>query len=290
MTHTNEIHALFTLIDDPDEEVFGAVSDRIVGLGSPIIPDLENLWENTPSESVQNRIELLIHRLHFTDLSEDIRQWSLSGHHDLLVGALLAARFQYPDLSAAPVMQEIEKVRRNIWLELNQYLTPLEQATIMTSILYSYYGLKGTETNYKEPQEFLLQKTLEARRGNQVSNGILYLILCERLDLPVRAVRIPKQFILGYLKPGYSDPRHPDPKQNIEFFIDPTSGLVFTHQDVSNYLERIAEPPSADIFRPQSNKQVVQQLLSQLGRCFDTEAQRYKQEELQQLVQLLDDN
>ena len=74
MDNTNEISALFNLIDDPDEEVFGAVSEKIVGYGKPIIPNLEHLWETTPNEAVQGRIELLIHRLHFRDLSEDFRQ------------------------------------------------------------------------------------------------------------------------------------------------------------------------------------------------------------------------
>ena len=141
MDNTNEISALFNLIDDPDEEVFGAVSEKIVGYGKPIIPNLEHLWETTPNEAVQGRIELLIHRLHYRDLSEDFRQWSISGHHDLMLGGLLACKFQYPDLSTTPVLQEIEKIRRNIWLELNNYLTPLEQINIVTSILYSYYGL-----------------------------------------------------------------------------------------------------------------------------------------------------
>ena len=69
-------------IDDPDEEVFGAVSNKIVDYGKTIIPSLEHLWETTISEEVQGRIELLIHRLHYTDLTEDFRQWGLSGHHD----------------------------------------------------------------------------------------------------------------------------------------------------------------------------------------------------------------
>ena len=202
METNKEISALFTLIDDPDEEVFGLVSNKIVDYGKNIIPNLEHLWETTPDEEIQNRIELLIHRLHFTDLTEDFRQWNLSGHHDMLLGAMLASKFQYPEISTTPVLQEIEKVRRNIWLELNNYLTPLEQINIVTSILYSYYGLKGGETNYKEPNEFLLHKTLEAKRGNQISNGILYLILCELLDIPVRAINIPKQFIVAYFKPG----------------------------------------------------------------------------------------
>jgi hypothetical protein len=41
-------------------------------------------------------------------------------------GALLVAKFQYPDLHTVPVIQEIEKIKRNVWLELNSFLTPLE--------------------------------------------------------------------------------------------------------------------------------------------------------------------
>ena len=68
MEESKEITALFHLIDDPDEEVFDAVSKKIVDYGKPIIPNLEHLWETTPSEETQARIELLIHRLHFRDL------------------------------------------------------------------------------------------------------------------------------------------------------------------------------------------------------------------------------
>jgi regulator of sirC expression with transglutaminase-like and TPR domain len=288
METNNEISALFTLIDDPDEEVFGAVSDKIVDYGKNIIPNLEHLWETTPNETTQNRIELLIHKLHYTDLTEDFRQWSVSGHHDLMLGAMLACKFQYPEVSTTPVLQEIEKVRRNIWLELNNYLTPLEQINIVTSILYSYYGLKGTETNYREPQEFLLHKTLEAKRGNQVSNGILYLILCELLDIPVRAIYIPKQFIIAYFKPGYSEENLPNPVNKIEFFIDPTSGQVFTHHDVENYFKRIAVPPVGAYFKPQKNKQVIRILLEEYGKCFDSEKDAFKREELLALAKMLE--
>lgn len=288
METNKEISALFTLIDDPDEEVFGAVSNKIVDYGKTIIPNLEHLWETTPNEAIQNRIEILIHRLHYTDLTEDFRQWSISGHHDLMLGAMLACKFQYPEVSTTPVLQEIEKVRRNIWLELNNYLTPLEQINIVTSILYSYYGLKGNETNYKEPQEFLLHKTLEAKRGNQISNGILYLVLCELLDIPVKAIYIPKQFIIAYFKPGYSEENLPNPVNKIEFFIDPTSGQVFTHQDVENYFKRIAVPPVGTYFKPLKNKQVIRMLLEELSKCFDTEKEGYKREELLDLAKLLD--
>jgi len=288
MEESKEISALFHLIDDPDEEVFDAVSKKIVDYGKPIIPNLEHLWETNPSEDVQNRIELLIHRLHYRDLTEDFHQWSISGHHDLMLGALLVSKFQYPELSTTPVLQEIEKVRRNIWLEFNNYLTPLEQINIVTSILYSYYGLKGGETNYMESNEFLLHKVLEAKRGNQISNGILYLILCELLDIPVKAIGVPKQFVIAYFKPGYSEENLPNPINKIEFFIDPTSGQVFTHKDVESYFKRIAVPATGTYFKPQTNKRIIQQLLEEMAKCFDDDKNRYKQTELIDLARFLD--
>jgi regulator of sirC expression with transglutaminase-like and TPR domain len=288
MKESREISALFKLLDDPDNEVFGAVSDKLLDYGKPIIPNLEHLWENSPDEQLQERIETIIHRLHYNDLTEDFRQWNLSGHHDMLLGALLVAKFQYPDLSMSPVQVEVEKVRRNIWLELNAYLTPLEQIRIVTGILYSYYGLKGTEINSAEPNEFFIQKVLESKRGNQLSCGIVYLILCELLDIPVKAINIPKQFVLAYFKPGYGQEDNKDYLSKIEFYIDPSSGMVFSHKDIESYFKRISVPPVPSYFKPMTNKKVIQYLLEETAKCFNSEKEKYKKDELMRLADLID--
>jgi regulator of sirC expression with transglutaminase-like and TPR domain len=288
MEETKEISALFKLIDDPDEEVFGAVKNKIVDFGKTIIPNLEHLWETTPNEHIQERIEMIIHRLHYKDLSEDFNQWSLAGHHDLLVGALLVSKFQYPDLATSATLLEVEKIRRNIWLELNNYLTPLEQIRIVTGILFSYYNLKGNEVVYTDVNEFLIHKLLESKRGNQLSNGILYLIICDLLDIPVKAIGVPKQFVLAYFKPGYSSETNEEYRDKIEFFIDPSNGMVFTHKDIDGYFKRISVPAVASYFKPLSNKKVIQHLLEETAKCFDNEKDGYKKGELQELVKLLD--
>ena len=205
-----------------------------------------------------------------------------------MLGAMLVSKFQYPDLATTPVLQEIEKIRRNIWLELNNYLTPLEQINIVTSILYSYYGLKGGEVNYQETNEFLIHKTLEAKRGNQLSNGILYLVLAELLDIPVKAISIPKQFVLAYFKHGYSDENLENPQEKVEFYIDPTSGQVFTHKDVASYFKRISTEANPSYFKPQNNRAVIRYLLEENSKCFTSEKDAYKQKELLDLANLLD--
>jgi regulator of sirC expression with transglutaminase-like and TPR domain len=291
MQENKEIKALFDLIDDPDEEVFTSVSDRIVTYGRGIIPNLENLWENTIGEEIQERIELLIHKLHYRDLTEDFLRWKTSTYQDLLTASLLVAKFQYPDLANAVVLQEIEKLRRNIWLELNSYLTPLEQVNVLTSILYSYYSLKGTEVGYQHPDEFLINKVIETKRGNAIANGILYLMLSELLDIPIRAINIPRQFVLAYIKPEFENDKDlpEDPSHRIEFFIDPVSGQVFTHKDVENYFKRISVQPISAYFKPVKHPRIIQTLLEEFGKCFEADKFSYKQKELLALAELLSD-
>lgn len=290
MEETREISALFHLIDDPDHDVFTTVSERIVSFGKPIIANLENLWENTPDEDVQERIELLIHRLHLRDLTAELLQWKNQPEQDLLMGALLVCKFQYPELMVASVMQDIEKIRRNIWLELNSYLTALEQTNVITTILYNYYNLKGVEVSYKEPNDFLLNKLLNSRRGNAISNGVLYLVMSELLDVPIRAINIPRQFILGYfdVEAGQWDTLPVNPSANIQFFIDPLAGQIFIHKDVETYFKKISVPSTASYFRPLSNQRIVQYLLEEFSKCFNEDKNRYKQAELMQLAALLD--
>ena len=289
MLENKEISALFHLIDDPDEEVFSTVTERIISHGRAIIPNLENLWENSPDENVQERIELIIHKLHFRDLLEEFTLWK-NGSSELLQGALLASRYNYPELIPTSTLQEIEKIRRNIWLELNSYLTPLEQINVISGILYSYYKLKGNEVTYDVPEDFQINKLIENKRGNAITNGILYLILCEMLDIPVHAINIPKQFILGYFDVDYNFPNPSKQKsEKINFFIDPLNGQVYSHKDVESYFKRISVPPVAAYYRQLNNKKIIQHLLEEFSKCFIDSKDILKKNDLFFLSKLLDD-
>lgn len=289
MVENKEINALFTLIDDPDEEVFGTVSNRIIDFGRGIIPNLEDLWENTLNEAVQERIELLIHRLHFTDLTADLKEWSESAYHDLLFGALLVAKFQYPDLHTTPVLQDIEKIRRNVWLELNSYLTPLEQANVLSSIVYNYYNLKGVEVNYNNPDEFFIHKVLETKKGNAITNGIIYQVLCDLLDINAKIINIPKQLIIAFYHSDYDPATYiGHPQEKIHFYVDGVNGQAYSHQDIENYFKRVAVPAIPAYYKPISHKRTIQVLIEETSKCFTLPSNEYKQKELMLLADLLD--
>jgi regulator of sirC expression with transglutaminase-like and TPR domain len=192
-------------------------------------------------------------------------------------------------LSAA-TMQEVEKIRRNIWLELNSYLTPLEQVNVVSGILYNYFKLKGGEVSYDIPEDFFINNVVEGKKGNAITNGILYLTICELLDIPVKAVNIPKQFILAYFDVEYGYPNPAGHVSNkINFYVDPLNGQIYTQKDVENYFKRISVPPTASFFKPLSNKRIIQYLLEELSKCYDDDKNRYKQNDLLFLSNLLEE-
>ena len=288
MQENKEIQALLKLIDDPDEIVYETVSNKIISFGKDIIPNLENYSETFVNAELQNRIESLIKRLHFEDIKEDFLKWS-SGTSDLLAGCLLLSKYVYPNMDATVIFKEIEKLRRNIWLEMNSYLTPMEQINVIGSIVYNYYKQKGIEINYENADGFILNKTLELRKGNAFGNGTLLLILCGLLDVPVYAINIPKQFILGYFDQHY-DVLNPKghASEKIKFYIDPVNGQMYSHKDVENYFKKMSLPPTSSFFKPFDNKSIMVLMLSELKKCFENEAQYLKIKEINSLIEMLE--
>jgi len=288
LQHNKEISALLRLIDDPDDEVFDSVAHKLLHYGKDIIPNLEQLWEITSDEAVQERIETLIHRVHFQNLQNDFHEWSKSKNPELFRGAILVAKYQYPDMNVSAVLTHFDQVRRNIWLELNNYLTPLEQINVFNSILYNYYKLKGHELTEREPKHFFINQVLESKQGNCYSLGILFLSLCELLDIPIFAVDIPRQFVFAYI-----DTLHhffnPDSEgvQQIQFYVDPLNGMVYTQKDVDSYLRKINARDRELYFAPLNTKRIIFKMLEELSLCYRYKRDEQKADEIQQLMRLL---
>lgn len=288
MWQNKEIAALLQLIDDPDEEVFDTVSAKILHYGKQIIPNLESLWEHTSDSSVQRRIEQLIHRVQFQDIQRDLLEWSQSRRQDVFRGAIIVARYQFPELNTPTVLAQFDQIRRNVWLELNAYLTPLEQLNVINSILYNYYKLQGHELTAREPRHFCINQLLESKHGNAFTLGVLYLSLCEVLDVPVFAVDLPRQFIFAYIETVHHFyATDSDGVQQIQFFLDPLNGMIYTQRDVDAYLHKINAHNSTDYHVPLTAAKVITRMLEELALCYRYKRDDEKADEIQQLIQVL---
>jgi hypothetical protein len=288
MQKVSEINALFKLIDDPDEEVFNTIADRLLVYGSPIIPDLEHLWENTLDEATLERIEMMIYKLRFQDLKEAFTKWNADPDASLFEGALLVTQFQFPELALDTLRHQMEKIRRNIWLELNNYLTPLEQANVIRNILYNYYQIKGVEVNYEKPEEFLIASPLQFKKGNAIANTLLYAELCQQLTIQAHFINIPKQCIIAFYASDW-DPEEivPNPQEFIQFYVEGTTGNAFSQKDLDQYMLRSNIAPKNAYYKPLTNAQIIKKHLIEFAKCFQSPTLQYKQKDLLELADLL---
>lgn len=292
MIPEKQLKALLHLLDDPDEEVTGAVISRILSFGSEAIPQLEKAWERSKDEAFQGRLETLIHRVHFSELSDDFRHWNAEEDPNLLQGAMLVSRYAYPGLNVEAMLAQFERIRLNAWLETNTYLSPIEQVNALNSILYGYYRLQGSELSRQSPTPFFLNALLDSRQGNAYTLGILYLALCERLDVPLFAVSIPQQFLLAYMdtyQPAFSAFEE-DLSRHIRFYVDPVNGNVYSPFDVAAYLHKTGAPPSLRYYLPLSARKILYQLLDALSRAYEHQKKPEKAAEIRLLRQLIEEN
>ncbi len=262
-----EVIALITLLDDPDEVIYSQVKDRFVILGPPAIPHLETAWENSFDAIMQKRIEIIIHTIQFEILQKALKKWALEEQEDLLKGILILSRYQYPDLDETKIRKDLDQIKQDVWLELNDDLTAIEKVKVLNHILFEVHQFSGNITNYHAPQNSFINNVLESKKGNPLMLSVLYMLICKELNIPIYGINLPQHFVLAYLNDNANliDVNNKTLSNNILFYINPFSkGLIFNQKDIDQFLKQLNLEAEAKYYIPCSNIEIVKRSLNNL--------------------------
>ena len=263
MVSHRELDALITLLDDPDEEVFSSVSDRLFGLGPSVVPYLEAAWERDLDPSLQPRIEALVNRIQVASALDDFSTWLEEDSEDLLEAAIILDRLAFPGRDPATIRDAVAELRRAVWLELNNYLGPLEKVHVVNQVLFRLRGFDGLEDLATDPKASTLGSVLESRKGNPLSLGLLYLILAQQLELPIYGVPFPQHPLLAVTDGYLFDFERTDLRDQVIFYCYPfRSGAVVTARDIDDNLKRAGVETRPEYYLPVPNRAVIHEYLS----------------------------
>jgi regulator of sirC expression with transglutaminase-like and TPR domain len=278
-----ELDALISLLDEPNESMFSTIRDRIFSYGPIAIPLLEQAWDNAFEPVIQHRIEDLIHQIHHEDLKREIRDWSLFHNEDLLRGAMLVNRHQYPDINQEALIKQVGQITQDVWLELNANLTGLEKVKVMNHILFETQRFSGNVSGSKTPEAFYLNKLLETKKGSALSLGILYVIIAQGLKVPIYGVDLPRHFVLAYMD-QYSVTDPANPGGDVLFYINPfNKGAIFTRNEVELFVKQLKVDPKDSFFKPCDNKTIIRRLTAELAGIYDESGNPAKCDEIKEL-------
>lgn len=276
-----ELHALISLLEDPDHDIYFQVRNKLVELGIEAIPELEHAWELNFDSLLQNRAELIIHEIQFKHTKAELNKWLQGDKNDLLEACLLLARYQYPDLDLNTVTLQIEQLAKEVWLELNDKLTPLEKTRVVNHILFKVHKYRGNVRHFHAPQNSFICDVINNKKGNPLSLSILYLIITKKCGLSVEGINLPKHFLVAYTNDNLLE------EGSIKFYINPFSqGTILSRQDLEHFIrkEKLKELPQ--FFSPCSNRAIIKRLLTNLLHSYSILSNNEKAEEIQELLQL----
>ncbi|MFA9211210.1 MAG: transglutaminase-like domain-containing protein [Moraxellaceae bacterium] len=291
MANGNSLHALIALMDDPDEQVYAHVRNRVLEIGPEAIQQLQTSWEESDLGLLfQSRIENLIHEIQFEACKTDLTTWYASSSKDLLKGALIVAKYQYPGLDEKSVLDYIERMRRDCWLEINPNMTAFEAVRIINKVIFEQYGFVGNSKNYNSSNNSYINTVIESRKGNPLSLSLIYSIIAQKLELPIYGVNLPNHFILAYMDNNGTNLFMSNGNEyGVLFYINTFSkGSIFQKEDIQQFLQSIQVTPDASHFQPCSNSDIIRRMLTNLIAAFQQVGSHEKVNELCELRSLLD--
>ncbi len=286
--NNNELNALINLLDEPSNQVFDRIRDKFLYYGIDAVPYLEDAWDNSFDNIIQKRIENLIHNIQIDYLTKELKSWKNKSHYNLLKGYLLITKYLYPDINEKEIRENIEKIKKDIWLELNTNLTALEKIKVINHIIFDIYRFQGNKTNIDTPQNLYLNNLLSTKKGNHLSLGMLYMIIAQSLNIPVYGVDLPHHFILAYVNEIADEKISLDNENDILFYINPfNKGAVFTHKEIEVYIKQIKLRPQKSFYKPTDNITIIKRLLANLITSYSKMGYLDKVEELKILEKAL---
>jgi regulator of sirC expression with transglutaminase-like and TPR domain len=284
MINEAEINSLIRLLDDPDQEIYAHVHDKLLSYGPTAITYLESAFEQAFDSIQQERIANLVHEIQFSLVKNELELWHQSGSFDLLRGALIINKYQYPDLDEQKVINQIEAIKRDIWMQMMFEGSPSDQVKLINHVLYNIYGFSGNTTNHQDPQNSYLSQVLESKKGNQISLAIIYSVIAQKLDIPIYGVNLPQHFILAYMDESSKS----EFESGVLFYINAfNKGFIFGRRDVDMFLKQLNLNIDKQFYEPCTNTDIVRRILRNLISAYEQLGSMEKVQEVNELINVL---
>jgi len=286
-----ELEALISLLDDPDREVHRHVFNKLTSLGSPVLPRLYEARETNRIAGLQKKIEEIIHDIQLNDTLKEFENWSRKEDTDILEGLLIISKIKYPGYNEHFIHNELNRIRRAVWLAMGQYVSSIEQINIFNHVFFKDLGFRSEDSALSEPESYFMSRVIEQRKGNPISIAILYQSIALSLRIPVYGIELPSVYCLAYMKCEKSEEelQAGTHGSDVIFYINPmNNGLIFNREEIRKYLESIETEALPRYFSPVSPLQSMALLLHTLQKVYLKKGMRQKSEELARFAQFLD--
>ena len=284
----NKIKSLIHLLEDEDEQAYRLIHSQILEIGPELMPYISDANDRSISQVFSDRLTGIYQELNLKNAITEFKEWRENNSRNLFQGLSILAKFQYPRLEMRKVTEIVNKIRQDLWLEVNDNLTALEKVRIINHLFFDVYNFKGDSKDYYAPENSFINDVLMRKKGNPLNLSAIYSIIAQSVNIPIYGVSLPRNYMLVYVEKLYSQPMSRIKKDDILFFINPFNrGEIHSMNDILNYLRRIKVEPKEEFYLPCSNIVTLRRSINNLVNIYTKKGDSQKVDSYKSLLEVL---
>ncbi len=269
-----KFRALMRLIDDDDPQVAAAVERELRDGGDEVVQLLENEKGNAES-AVKSRIENLITKICVDKLQKeyDVLLDYVSRRDFLLErGLFMLAKPLYHDIDFARVESVLNELANELRKRISNLEDPYDVVQHVNDFFLNELGFAGNSKDYYNPDNSVIHRVLETRRGIPISLGVIYLLVGRRINLPVFGVGAPAHFLVKFILEGK------------EIYVDVFNrGRIMSRKDAEEFISGMGFSFEPRFLKDSSDLEILARTCRNLARAFSAADEQPKANVLMEL-------
>ena len=267
-----QIRAIVSLLSDSPPDIADRLRQKLYDLGEKATREIQSACVD--GSRAHREVSRVLRRFREPSLDRRFRNLKRDQHGDIALeeGVFTLARFGYPDLNESTYKTRLGYMA----FELAPRIAPDDHhIRIIRTLNHYLFDEQGYHaSNRHDPDDTYFNRVLDRKRGWPITLSAVYLILAQRLELPISGVALPKHYIVKYI--------HND--QHI--YIDPHNrGQILTANECADL---IGEKISEDLFSEASNCFTLFRMMNNLRYTYLNLDDPNRAKELEDLMHILE--
>jgi regulator of sirC expression with transglutaminase-like and TPR domain len=272
-----QIKALIRLLSDENERIARTIGEKLVAIGDPAVPLLQEAEIEQPE--MARRIEGILDEIRGARLEEELRELlrQPEAPHCLEAGAMLIARYAYPGLRVADYGRKLDEMAEAVRSRIGRLVSGEEAVKTLSRYLFTEQGFRGNSKNYYDPDNSYLNRVLDRRCGIPISLSAVYLLVGQRLGLPVYGVGMPGHFLVKY------------EADRFKVFVDAfNGGALLTEKDCARFLMQAGYGFEERYLHKSPPRAILCRMLKNLVAIYSKLDEPVKQARLSRFLEILE--
>ena len=185
----------------------------------------------------------------------------------------------YPDFDIHPYQKKLDEISRSLKKSIRYAKNDKDIVLRINGTLFGEEGFRGNTDNYYDPDNSYLNRVMDRKTGIPISLSVVYLLVAQRLGLPMTGVGLPGHFVIKYETDRFTG--------YLDVF---NQGRMLSREDCFHFLSQGGYPAKQSFLESVSNHEIILRMIRNLNHIYRESGNQLMGERLTRLVKTLHSN